>query len=110
MKKNKYITIDKDKELELSHDDLISKIEYDKDTGIFKWRYRVNPAIRKDMIAGCKSNKYWVISINGNTYYANRLAWFYHHKSWPEFMCDHINGNEMDNRIINLIYIIRNGS
>ena len=33
---------------------------------------------------------------------AHRLAWFYVHEQWPTHSIDHINGDALDNRIVNL--------
>lgn len=45
---------------------------------------------------------YHVISIDGKTYKAHILAWFYVTGEWPKNQIDHRNGAKNDNRWLNL--------
>ncbi|EFH4704480.1 hypothetical protein F9558_24990, partial [Escherichia coli] len=86
----------------IDHDELLSTLSYDSETGIFKW-LKTNSVVRvKGSIAGGVSGGYICISINNVLYYAHRLAWFYVYKKWPPKFIDHVNGNRLDNRISNL--------
>ena len=45
---------------------------------------------------------YWVIKLENRAYYRSRLAHLYMTGSWPADMMDHINGDSLDDRWINL--------
>ena len=80
-------------------------LEYDPNTGVFRWRFpRVGVRRDRNSIAGTVSKKdgYRIIQINGNLGKAHRLAWLYVHGRWPANQIDHINGIRDDNRITNL--------
>ena len=90
----------------LTQEYLQSILHYDKDTGIFTWLQLLSKKIKTGNIAGTYNNKkYRQICINGKSYKAHRLAWFYTHGSWPNII-DHINGIVSDNSLNNL----RNGT
>lgn len=71
--------------------------------GRFFWR--ISPSNRVaigDQAGSLRTNGYWYISIDGVSHLTHRLAWFWHHGTWPELDLDHINRNKWDNRIENL--------
>jgi hypothetical protein len=82
----------------------VSKIlEYCRETGMFKWKVRVNSKVPSGATAGTpQNNGYILITINRKKYLAHRLAWFMEHREFPNGQIDHINGNRIDNRISNL--------
>lgn len=87
----------------LSHKELIDSLDYNIDSGIFRWikPTKYHPRMIGE-IAGCDSTGYILIRINGKKYKAHRLAWFYVYGEWPCGNIDHIDGDPFNNRISNL--------
>ena len=76
----------------LTQEELIAKLEYNPETGIFKWRPKSPNYIRKREVAGgYLSNGYIVIRINYKQYYANRLAFLYMNGHFPKGQVGHKN-------------------
>lgn len=88
---------------EISLEYLLTKIEYNKESGVF----RKKGTNQRGIIVASKptgsrdKNGYVVIKIKDIRYFAHRLVWFIENRSWPT-MIDHINGVPFDNRIENL--------
>ena len=85
--------------------DLKRSLKYDPITGDFTWIIK-KPGLRIGDIAGSVSTKrgYSIksIMVDGKSYVAARLAWYYMTDKWPENQIDHINHNSTDNRWENL--------
>jgi len=81
---------------------LISVLDYDKETGHFRWKINGRGRIKIGAIAGYNQKGYLGISIDGRTYGAHRLAWLYVYGSFPNDELDHINQVKNDNRLCNL--------
>ena len=81
---------------------LRSILDYDMDTGIFRWKIS-KPGISIGKIAGTLRQGYVAITINRVQYLAHRLAWLYVTGDMPA-QIDHknVHGLRSDNRICNL--------
>lgn len=78
-------------------------LDYDPDTGIFRWRRCGKLAIIAGTIAGyVRSDGYVLIGIKGPYYMAHRLAVAWMTGEWPAHQVDHKNLNRADNRWCNL--------
>ena len=80
----------------LNHKWLVQNYRYDPETGLF---FRFGSA---RVLGSLNSDGYVKIKMRGQTVLAHRLAWFYVHGVWPEFVIDHRNEVRHDNRIRNL--------
>jgi hypothetical protein len=73
---------------ELTHQRLLEVLRYNRKTGVFTWRIsRSN--IKQGDVAGTIKGGYCQISIDGKTYKAHRLAWFYVKGAFPQGALDH---------------------
>ncbi len=86
----------------LTQERLKEVLDYDADTGIFKWREAIgNPPVGAE--AGClDSLGYIVVKIDRKPYKAHRLAFLYMEGYLPENTVDHANRKTWDNRWANL--------
>lgn len=75
---------------------------FDPETGIFTRRVSVSNVKAGDVAGFLRVDGYWYIRVDGTQYLAHRLAWLYVSGSWPVEHIDHINGDEADNRLVNL--------
>lgn len=87
----------------MEHSYLTYILSYDQNTGYFTWA-QPRPKIKVGDVAGCvhKGSGYVRIEINGKSYAAHRLAWFYMTGSMPIDQIDHINRIKNDNCFENL--------
>lgn len=91
-----------DLDTNLSLERLRALLVYNPDTGIFTWKI-TRPKCVKGAIAGSKCDDGgWRIGLDGFSYSAHRLAWFYVQGVWPDEEIDHKNRVKSDNRWGNL--------
>ena len=76
-------------------------LSYDAITGEFKWIV-TRHGTKLNKHAGTDNYGYISIRINGQNYFAHRLAWLWMTGRWPIHELDHINGHRSDNRWCNL--------
>ena len=87
----------------ISHADLLNRLLYDSNTGIFTWKSTHSTRPLNGTVAGSlKKSGYTQIHIDNIIYQAHILAWFYVYGVWPEKELDHKNRIRSDNRIDNL--------
>lgn len=83
-------------------------LHYDPETGTFTWKVRTSNRVRVGDIAGSRHStnggKYVAkkVRVDGVTYLAHRLAWFYMYGIWPSGDTDHMDRNPLNNSAHNL--------
>lgn len=83
-------------------------LDYNPNTGKFFWKVLTGPNASTNKEAGWKMKKDGrMIQIDGKGHYAHRLAWLYVYGIEPSGDIDHINGDKLDNRLINLRNVTR---
>lgn len=94
---------------ELTAAQLRDVLDYDPETGIFRWKEGGRGKVKAGAIAGspCHNRGYRLMCVNYTRFLAHRLAWLYVHGEWPSGEVDHINGRTDDNSIGNLRVVTR---
>jgi len=78
-------------------------LDYEPETGVLRWRKTVNARALAGAIAGSLSaSGYLYIQFKGTQVSVHRVAFALFHGRWPHPVCDHIDGNTLNNRASNL--------
>jgi hypothetical protein len=78
-------------------------LEYNSETGIFRWKVSPNKRIAEWSVAGTNHTEGYIsISVDRKRVLAHRLAWMFVYGRPPHGEIDHINRVRNDNRISNL--------
>lgn len=87
----------------VTHARLCELLEYDDETGEFRWLKRMNGNVRVNDVAGSLTREgYRRISIARRLYRAHQLAWLYKTGKWCAGAIDHRDGDPANNRWDNL--------
>jgi hypothetical protein len=82
---------------------LKSRLEYEPETGLFKYRHNFNVMKKGDIAGRQNTNGHVQISINNRRYMAHNLAWLYMTGEYPaNFIIDHEDRNYSNNKWSNL--------
>lgn len=85
----------------VTHDELLDLLDYDKDTGHFRWKKGKGRAVEGAIAGTTISLDKRQITIKGISYLEHQLAWFYAKGAWAENVY-HLNDDGLDNRLVNL--------
>lgn len=86
---------------ELTHEELTRLLDYDPETGVFRWRVS-GGGVKVGSVAGTKKTGASQIRVNGTAYISRRLAWFYVYGEMPRNRLFVKNGDQYDDRIDNI--------
>ena len=83
---------------------LHAALDYNKETGEFRWKLALSKKTRIGSLAGViAQNGRRYVALYGETHLAHRLAWFYVNGEWPTGNISPKNGNHADVRFENLV-------
>jgi len=91
----------------LTQEMLKELLEYDPNTGIFRWKNRRGSAKKGAEAGNYCPDGYIEIRVYKKLHKAHRLAWLYMNGEHPSMDIDHIDGNRSNNSIFNLRHVSR---
>lgn len=78
-------------------------LNYEMFGGVFTWATSPSAKFQIGQLAGSVTPRgYLQIGLFGKNYPAHRLAWLHVYDRWPQGVIDHIDGNPLNNSIMNL--------
>lgn len=77
-------------------------LDYDRETGVFRWRLRTSNRVHVGDVAGTPNKNRIELRVDGVHYQAHRLAWLHVTGSWPAHEIDHKDGDPGNNAFGNL--------
>ena len=86
--------------LTISKEEILKVLDYNREQGVLTWKSTAYGKTKNKNITNIELG-YLSVGINYKKYKVHRLIYFLETNTWPE-MIDHINGNKLDNRIVNL--------
>lgn len=91
------------KDVPISAEEVSSVLDYNRETGEFRWKIRASSRKRPGDLAGYYTAQgYLRINLLGRSVPAHRIAWLLCFGEWPSAEVDHINRDKTDNRLANL--------
>jgi hypothetical protein len=87
-----------------NHTQLCEILDYDAETGVFRWKISPARNVKVGAVAGSKNDSrgYSYIKVLGFEVTTSRLAWFYVTEEWPRTRVQFKNRNPLDARFENL--------
>lgn len=86
----------------LTVESLREHLHYDPETGVFRRLKGREQDLKRANVGSINRYGYRLIKLNGETFSASWLAWFFVTGDWPKQQIDHINGDRADDRFKNL--------
>ena len=101
---NLYLATDIKKFDDMTWEDISAIFRYDPETGYIWWtdHYTVQAERVNERAGNTHSSGRMYVNVGKRRILAHRMAWFLYYKEWPKDQIDHINHDQMDNRILNL--------